>query len=240
MLRHLATRRTILWPTAAGWLVLGIFVAAGVAGLQLGVERFLAHTNRERAEVLVLEAWTQDGGAKAAAEEFLKYQDSYRFVVATGALTGTRWSSRRWREVEIADRVMRSSGVPGDSILAAELPDIETQRTFVAALATKAALQERGIRPAAINVLTRGAHARRSRLTFARVFGPETKVGVISWQPWGSDSVTWWRSSERSIDVLKESAGYLYEALLRSGRFWPGSASISLSEYRKASAHRRI
>ena len=79
-------------------------------------------------------------------------------------------------------------------------------------------LQANGIHPRAVNVFTRGAHARRSRLIAARVFGRETEVGAIAWIPGEYDQESWWESSERADDLLKETVAYPLELLLNSGR----------------------
>ena len=70
----------------------------------------------------------------------------------------------------------------------------------------------------ALNVFTLGPHARRSRLVFAKVCQPATQVGVVGWAPSGSEGMEWWRSSERAKELLTETAGYVYETLLDSGR----------------------
>jgi hypothetical protein len=54
-------------------------------------------------------------------------------------------------------------------------------------------------------------------LVFAKVAGPRIKVGVISWVPSDDRAVRWWKSSKRAKELLTETAGYLYEALLNSG-----------------------
>jgi hypothetical protein len=75
--------------------------------------------------------------------------------------------------------------------------------------------------PTAINIFTAGAHARRSRLVYEKVFGSEVKVGAISWAPADrATSIAWWRSSERTIVLTKETVGYLSELLFNSGRGW--------------------
>jgi hypothetical protein len=117
-------------------------------------------------------------------------------------------------------------GLARDRLLAAPANETDTQRTYQAALAVRKALEARGPIPAAINVWTRGPHARRSRLVFARVFGSETRVGVISWIPDDQPDVAWWKSSERSKEFIGEAVGYLYERLLWSGRWLGGGAPM--------------
>jgi hypothetical protein len=55
-------------------------------------------------------------------------------------------------------------------------------------------------------------------LVFAKVLGPQTKVGVVGCIPMNYTKIPWWKSSERAKDVLTESFGFLAEALLNSGR----------------------
>jgi hypothetical protein len=80
------------------------------------------------------------------------------------------------------------------------------------------ALQTIGIQPKVINVFTLGPHAQRSRLVFAKAGGQGTKVGVIAWTPPGDQALPWSRSSDRTKALLTETAAYLFEALLNSGR----------------------
>src|SRR5690606_5979286 len=93
-----------------------------------------------------------------------------------------------------------------------------TQRTYEMALSAWTALQSRHAEVTAVNVFTRGAHARRSRLVFKKVLPAKCDVGVISWTSKNLPRQGWWRSSERSEDMIKESVGYLFELLLNSGR----------------------
>jgi hypothetical protein len=64
-----------------------------------------------------------------------------------------------------------------------------------------------------------GPHSRRSRLVFSKVFGPEVTVGAYAWVPVGKQLGPWWRSSERSVSLLKESVAYILELLFDSGRW---------------------
>src|SRR6266542_4646954 len=98
------------------------------------------------------------------------------------------------------------------------------------AAAAQRAIDAAGLHPTAINVLTRGAHARRSRLIFEKVFGPGTKVGVIAWKPPLFEQESWWESSERAEDMVKETVGYFFELFFSSGR---RSNTVNRSEQRR-------
>lgn len=194
-------------------------MGAMVCSWWFGAESFLAVTARTPAEILILEAWTMNDGAEAAAIEFESTAASpYDFIVAAGGPTGEHWSKRRWFTTDIAQEALERAGVDKHRIIAARARDVRAQRTFESAVAARRALDERGIQPRAVNVFTRAAHARRSRLIYSKVFGPTTRVGVIAWIPAGYTEGPWWQSSERADELVKETIGYVLERLFSSGR----------------------
>ena len=64
--------------------------------------------------------------------------------------------------------------------------------------------------PRTVNVVTEGAHARRTRLLFQKALGDETRVGVISIRSPDYDGERWWRYSEGLKEVLPEAIAYVY------------------------------
>jgi len=204
------------WPTWAGWLC--VFGVAGILAAiwALEGESFLARTERQPADVLIVEGWISGQGISAAADEFKI--GGYRAVVATGGWSGERWSARRWNYALDVEGYFLRMGLSRDRVILASSQDTEAERTFQMAVAAWRALHAAGPMPRAVNIFTRGAHARRSRLVFAKAFGPATKVGVISWQPTNFEMEHWWHSSERSEDLIKETVGYLFELIFNSGR----------------------
>src|SRR6478736_372555 len=174
-------RQLVWWPTPMGW-VSGVLVAGLLAlSWTFLAEQWLSLTDRRPAKVLVVEGWIGLEGVKATAEEFSR--GNYDLVVTAGGLTGERWNVERWNYAEMAAKELNRLGVPQERILLARAHEVESQRTFEAAAAAWRALRAKGIEPTAINLLTRGPHARRSRLVYTKVFGHETEVGVISWTP---------------------------------------------------------
>jgi hypothetical protein len=165
---------------------------------------------------LVVEGWIGLEGMRDAAQEFA--DGKYNLIVTTGGLTGERWNVERWNYAEMAAKELRRLGVAPDHILVARAREIESQRTFEAASAARRTLKSNNLEPATINIMTRGPHARRSRLIYAKVFGPHTKVGVISWIPVSERSTPWWGSTDRASDLIKESVAYPFELILNSGR----------------------
>jgi hypothetical protein len=214
---HLFQRRNIWWPTWKGWLlVILVFVAPVSLWAWLG-EPFLTRDERLAADTLVIESWIQPDALHAAAVEFRT--GGYRHLVITGGLTGSKGTLRRRSYSTLATRELVDAGISQGQIIAADTPDVENQRTYIMAVAVRRALEERKVQSAAVNIFTAGAHARRSRLVYTKVFGPQVKVGVISWTAWNrAASRPWWTSSERTLELIKETLGYTYELLFDSGR----------------------
>ena len=169
---HFFQRRTMWWPTWTGWLALGLLAFVPLLLWWFQGEPFLSATYREPAAVLVVEGWISGEGIRASVLEF-KTGD-YRYVVATGGLTGERWNGRRWNYALEAEEQLLRWGIPRDQIILAASRETEVQRTYEMAVSARQALRAQHIEPRAINVFTRGVHARRSRLIFSKVFGRET------------------------------------------------------------------
>jgi len=180
-------------------------------------ESYLSLTRRLPAQVLVVEGWIGFNGIRAAKAEF--EERGYQYVVAAGGYTAdVGWEKGGWSYAEGAQHELMRLGVPKEKIILAPSRDTETHRTYESAVAVWQALATNGIRPKTVNIFTLGPHARRSCLVFQKVYEPTTEVGVISWEPLEYQSVPWWKSSDRAKQLISESAGFIYEVLLNSGR----------------------
>jgi hypothetical protein len=164
----------------------------------------------------VVEGWIGRNGVRAAAAEFEHH--AYQYVVTTGEPNGDPWEEDHTSFADLAARELIGLGLPKDKIIIAPAKDAKTQRTFRSAVAVWRALSQRGIHPKSLNVFTLGTHARRSCLVFSRVFQPRTEVGVVGWISTDWKGGPWWRDSDRIREMLTETAGYIYEAVLNSGR----------------------
>jgi hypothetical protein len=206
----------VWWPTPLGWCCLGSAPAALLATWILWGESFLSITRRVSADTLVVEGWIHSEGMPVAKNEFER--GGYHCLVITGGPSGPSWAERRPNLAESRKQELLHLGMAADQLFAAPCDDSETQRTYESALAAKRMMEARGIHPAGINVLSRGAHARRTAAVYAKVFGPSMNVGIIAWQPYAPQGRSWWRSSERSKELIDESLAYVHESLLNSGR----------------------
>ena len=213
---RLFRRYTLLCPTWTGsFCIAATFFILVVAWLCYG-ESYLSLTHRRPADILVVEGWIGRKGLRAAVDEFKRGR--YRYIVATGGLTSGRWEDEPASYAVMAANEMIRSGVPRDKIIVATSDNTESHRTFESAVAVWRGFRDANMRLEAVNVFTLGPHASRSLLVFSKVLGPKISVGVIGWLPSDYKTEPWWRSSERSRELLEETVGYLYEVLLNSGR----------------------
>jgi hypothetical protein len=216
ILRHLVGRRTIWLPTLLGWaLLLSLFSSLVSLWLFKG-EAFLSRTKRSPAEVLVVEGWIGIEGIHAAGAEFI--QGKYAYIVTTNGLTNNRWDRDQFNYASLASEQLLQMGIARDRVIVAPPLETEGHRTFQSAAAVWRALRDKDIHPTAINVFTFGTHARRSQLVYSKVFAPEVEVGVISWVPAGYTQKRWWHSSDRAVEMIRETVGFSFELLLNSGR----------------------
>lgn len=175
----------------------------------------MAETDRVPADTLVVEGWIGRKGLRAAADEF--WRGGYLNIVAAGGLTSGRWEDQPQSYAEMAANELIRLGIPRERVTVATSEKTEKYRTFESAVAVWRELRLAGIKPKGINIFTVGPHARRSLMVFTKANG-EKKIGVIGWLPPDYQNERWWESSERSKELIEEVAGYVYEALLNSGR----------------------
>jgi uncharacterized SAM-binding protein YcdF (DUF218 family) len=213
---RLGERRTVWYPSRLGWFCICALLAIPVVWWWTYGESFLSVTRRLPADVLVVEGWIGRDGIRAARSEFEEY--GYRYIAPTGGWTSGFWEDSLSNYAEMAAAELLRLGVPTDQIVIAPTVETESHRTFESAVAVRRALEARGIHPKTLNVFTFGPHAMRSALVYAKVLGPTTNVGVVAWLPSRYKTEAWWRSSDRARELLEETAGYLYEVLLNSGR----------------------
>jgi hypothetical protein len=197
----------------------GWFAASGLAALLsvlfiFRVYPFLAVTERQPlSDYLIAEGWAPVDVLRGACEEFKA--GGYRKIVVSGCVVHDEWTDKP--SVTYADwgaYKLRRLGIPEDLIQPVPCLIQKKDRTYCSALAVKQWMGEHGIHPQQINVVTDGAHARRSRLLFQKAFGPEVKVGIIAVADPQFDPDHWWRSSEGVREVVGETIAYLYARLL--------------------------
>ena len=187
-------------------LALGLAAALVlIAGRNLG--SFLSVSSPVGGQFLVVEGWMPVYAYREAAAQFRR--GGYQKAIAATTLQYDGDLSDDLQEHSGAEKLIRF-GLPADMVVMVSSPQIHKDRTFHAAMTVKDWLQHEGLTSASIDVVTVGAHARRSRLLYEKAFGDAVKVGVISIPDRRFDPDHWWRSSEGVRSVVDEFVAYLY------------------------------
>ena len=162
---------------------------------------------------MVVEGWVPPYTLKEVASEFR--QGHYQHVLVVKPIyeeIKDNYESGRYAADYIANFLVEY-GVPQDRVRTVFCPVTRRDRTYFSALASKKWLAQNRIAVKAIDAVTLGPHARRSRLLYEKALGKQVSVGVIALQEWEYDPAHWWRSSRGTREMLGEGVAYLYARL---------------------------
>lgn len=201
--------RSCWLPSLRGWLMLMACCAILVAAGLLGLYPFLAVTRPVKAEVLVVEGWVADYALHYATAEF--QTNHYIAVYSTGGpVSKGHFLADYGTFAEIGAATLLRLGLGSNVVVAVPAPATPRDRTYQSALALRQHFADAGQEVQALNLVTIGAHARRSRLLFQRGFGGDVQIGVISVPNADYDARCWWKSSAGLRDVIGETLAYLH------------------------------
>lgn len=213
----LLARRQCVLPTWRGWFALLVVAAALGVALLRGIHPFLAVSDPLPGGLLVVEGWASDEAMREVI--FESTRNRYDAVVITGGPLERGSSFARFKTyAEFGAATLVQLGMPTNNLYAVPAPAVRQDRTYASALALKRWLKDRGIKPAQINIMTVGVHARRTRMIFATAFRGELKVGIVAIDEQGYEPERWWTSSAGFRVVVDETVAYLYATLF----FRPG------------------
>jgi uncharacterized SAM-binding protein YcdF (DUF218 family) len=142
----------------------------------------------------------------------LYQQRRARFILLTDDGTEGVWSralQRRPRMIEVGVELLRTAGVPGESIVL--LPGFVSS-TYTEAIRVKEFAGERRI--TSLIVVTSPYHARRAIWMFRRVFGSSPVTLAINPAPLGDQSpnpATWWLTTRGWGSVAGEYLKFPYD-----------------------------
>lgn len=202
-------RRECLLPTRRGWLALLIAAALALVALGAGAYPFLAVQDSVPGGVLIAEGWLPDYGLKEALAEFRSGSYSGLYVSGIPLDQGAILSEYR-TFAELSAAVLLKLGADPQTLHAVPAPPVAQDRTFSTALALRDYLQSHGVRAEKVNIVSLGAHSRRTRLLYEKAFGPGVRVGIIAVPHRDFDPARWWRSSQGVRVVIDEIIAYLY------------------------------
>lgn len=213
----LFAKRTVWLPTWRCWLLVLFTLSLGAYLFLSHLHDFLAVNQPVNAEVLIVEGWLSDINLERATEEFLS--GSYKYVCTAGVPLEQGSVLFKYNTyAELAATIMKRYGMPEEPLIIAATPAVQRNRTFECARAAQKTLETKNIAYRAINVMSEGPHARRTRLVYRKVFGPDIQVGIIAAPTPNYDGETWWQSNEGCKEALTEFIGWMFEWIADSGR----------------------
>jgi hypothetical protein len=199
-----------------GWFVIFVGVIVGGAYAVRSVQPFLGMNEPIHGEILVIEGWVADYALEKAIKIY--HGGRYRKIVTTGVEIEKGFLLSRYKtEAELAAVRLRELGISDSEVVAVPAPpEIRIDRTSESARAFAAWLSTAGGRADSIDIFTLGAHARRSRLLFARALGDSVHIGIMSCEDRRYDPEAWWTTSVGFREVTSELIAYLYVR----AKFW--------------------
>jgi len=209
----LLKRRECTVPTWRGWLAL--FVALGLAGFAAvrGVYGFLAVQDPAPGGVLAVEGWAPDYVLAETLAEFRRHPYAGIFVTGVPLEQGEPLSEYK-TFAELSAAILIRMGADPQTVHAVPSPAVSQDRTYSTAVVLRRWLREHGLASEKVNVMTLGAHSRRTLLLYEKAFGPSARVGIVAIDTHDFDSAHWWRSSQGFRVVIGEVIAWLYAAVL--------------------------
>ena len=216
-------RREIWWPTASGWAVLLLLLAALVVALGLSIQALLAPEAPARgpdgrgAQTVIVEGWLSEAELAQAVETIRK--GPYRRVLTSGGPIEPENDAGHWHNFAVRAASYLQTHLPPDiPVTPVPAPDTLRDRTYLSALTVRDWARGVQLPMTTFDVYTAGAHGRRSRLLYQMAFGEGAEVGVLTARPRDFDAARWWASSSGAKAVLGEVISLGWTKCC----FWPG------------------
>ena len=143
------------------------------------VQSFLAMNHPVKSEVMVVEGGLPDFALEQALYEF-KQRHGKLMLVTGGPIEQGHMLVKYKNFAELAAAILERLGLDQRQIRTIPAPDIFRDRTYASAVALKDWLNQASLPVKAINLVSLGTHARRSRLLFEKALGPGIAVGIIA------------------------------------------------------------
>ena len=203
-------RQRLCWiPTWRGWLALLLMCVAAAIVMVRGGYDFLAVNDPCPGGVLVIEGWAPDYALQETMLEFRRHPYAKLYVTGGPIEKGAPLCEYK-TTAEFTVATLLRMGMTSNTVQAVPMPETRQDRTYTSALILKHWLRTQGGVPGQINLMTGGAHARRSRLMYEMAFGPEVQIGIVAIPNREFDPQRWWTSSAGVRTVLSELIAYGY------------------------------
>ncbi|NPD46354.1 MULTISPECIES: ElyC/SanA/YdcF family protein [unclassified Lentimicrobium] len=204
------------WRVKKEKYVLRVWVKLLILGSFLGLMyfviyyaySFLSPNQKVEAKILVVEGWLNDYALEESLEIFR--EGNYEHLMITGGPLNTGYVIMNYRSTaDVSFQTLLEYGASPDSMTAVNRELVWRDRTYHSALELKKFLSKNYPGTYAFNLVSLGAHSRRSWLLFQKAL-PEHHIGIISINDRLYDHHQWWKNSKGFRSVLTEGIGYFY------------------------------
>jgi hypothetical protein len=179
------------------------------------LHNFLAYScPKKGATCLIVEGWLPSFELKQCASLFLRGNYTLAIVAARREKI-SKATTRFTSTLDRARSVLIGSGVPAEKIVVIEADTSYNRRTFSSAIAVKTWLGQCPNAPQKIDVVSGGAHARKTYEIYRRVLGKMVEIGSLSVRPSEYDPARWWLSPIGIAYTTLDLVGYFYALI------WP-------------------
>jgi hypothetical protein len=162
-----------------GFIVAGFSLATVLVVFFLESYPFLAITSFVPSDTLVLEGWMNEYAIKQAAAEYAR--GHYPHLFTTGGPTmgkgGAGYINDYYTTASVGAELLQQAGIPREAIQMVPSRVNDRESTYSSAVALRIRFREHKTPMSSINVLTEGAHARRTRLLYQKAFDQNVTVG---------------------------------------------------------------
>ncbi len=209
----MCTRRARWGLSKRGWLVVATLAGLAAYICVANLYEFLAVTSRVDSDTLVVEGWIHEYATRLAAEEFR--QGRYRYLFTTGGpVVGKGGYINDYNtSASVGAHLMKKAGIPPELVQMVPSRVNDRDRTYSSAVALRNWYGDHNIQMRSVNVVTEGAHARRTRLLFKEALGRDVAVGIIAVSSPDYRNEQWWRYSDGVREVIGEGLAYAYAKL---------------------------
>ena len=205
--------RNCLLPTWRALLVLMLLSISCVFFFTLKIHPFLSTTARVSAKFLIVEGWVPDYVLKATLAEFKEGNYSMLYVVG-GPIEQGGFLSNYKTYADLGAATLIAMGMDASKLQSVPALWVQKDRTYASALALKNWLSQKKLHEAEFNLVSKGAHSRRSWILFQEAFGENYQVGIIAVKDRDYDPEQWWKFSSGFRTVLNEYLAYTYVLLI--------------------------
>ena len=208
---------TLLLPTWRLWMPALLMLGCALVLTGRSAHDFLSVSSPVPATVLIVEGWLPDYALAQVIVEFDRGQ--YQLLITTGGpIERGALLAEYATHAEIAAATLLALAFDPQRLVAVPAPPETRHRTRASALAVSTWLEQEGLRPGAVNLVSLGPHARRSWAAYRESLEPAIAVGIIALPPQDYEPARWWASSQGVKVTLTELLAWLHERLFAGGR----------------------